>query len=78
MSLAQWHPHNGICTTAATCLVGDGGGAGAHYKALWGQIPVGAGPLTGQLHAGALVLLNNLAQPKVLRCSQTMVSTPQG
>ena len=63
---------------AATCLVGNGGGAGAHHKALGGQVPVGTSPLAGQLHACALVLLNNLAQPEVLQCRMSMLGTPTG
>ena len=48
-------------------LVGDGWGVGSHFKAFRGQVPVRAGPLAGQLHAGALVLFYNLAQSKVLQ-----------
>ena len=48
-------------------LVGDGRGPAAHFKALGRQIPIGAGPLACQLHAGALILFHNLAQTKVLR-----------
>ncbi len=47
-------------------LVGDRWGVSAHFKALRGQVPVGASPLAGQLHACALVLFYNLAQPKIL------------
>ena len=48
-------------------LVGDGWGAAAHFKALGGQVPVGARPLACQLHAAAVILLHNLAQTKVLQ-----------
>ena len=47
-------------------LVGNRWGVSAHFKALRGQVPVGASPLAGQLHACALVLFYNLAQPKIL------------
>ena len=57
-----------ICSIIlSTHLVGDSGGPAAHFKALGGQVPVGARPLACQLHAAALVLLHNLAQTKVLR-----------
>lgn len=50
-----------------THLVGDGGGAATHFKALRGQVPVGPGALACQLHAGALILFHDLAQAKVLQ-----------
>lgn len=60
-----------------TDLVGDGGRSGADFKALRRQVPVGAGPLTGQLNTCALVLLDNLAQSKVLHAHHdlTMLAT---
>jgi len=45
----------------------------AHFKAFRGQVPVGAGPLAGQLHACALVLFYNLAQPKILHNASKII-----
>ena len=56
--------------TSAAYLVGDSRGMCAHFEALRWEIPVGAGPLAGQLHASALVLLHNLTKPKVLYSAQ--------
>ena len=53
------------CASAAY-LVGDSRGMCAHFEALRWEVPVGAGPLAGQFHAGALILFHDLAQPKVL------------
>lgn len=53
-----------------TDLVGDGRGLYAHFKALWWQVPVCASPLACQLHARALILFHDLAQPKVLQGRQ--------
>ena len=60
------HLRTSITTVENANLVGDSWRMSAHFEAFRGQVPVGAGPLTGQLHACALVLFNNLAQPKIL------------
>ena len=50
----------------------------ADHKAFRGQVPVGACPLAGQLHALRLSVVHNLGQPKVLQTEAAEVQAVQG